>query len=225
MPGIIISVILSALIAYLWGSIPTGYWMGKILRGKDFDIRDHGSKKIGATNVQRTLGNGPAAIVFLIDLSKGVGPTLLALLVPALNAGGWGPAIAGILALLGHCYPVFIGFKGGRGVLTGGGALLVISPTIFLICLIVTVGTIILSRYVSLGSVLGSACTIICGIIFFLISQGNPHIFAHVTIQQLLFLIISPALVLIFHADNIKRLLSGTERKLGQKVDTTPNTN
>src|SRR5437764_6391719 len=121
MPGIIGSLVLIALIGYLWGSIPAGYWMGKLLRGKDFDIRDYGSRKIGATNVLRTLGRGPAVIVLLFDLSKGWGPTLLALLVPFLNIMGWGPAIAGLATLLGHCFPVFIGFKGGRGVLTGGG--------------------------------------------------------------------------------------------------------
>ena len=133
MPIILGQLVLAAIIGYLWGSIPAGYWMGKLLRGKDFDIRDYGSRKIGATNVLRTLGKGPAAIVFVFDLSKGVGPTLVALLVPFLHVFGWGPAIAGVMALLGHCYPVFIGFKGGRGVLTGGGALLVISPVIFLI--------------------------------------------------------------------------------------------
>ena len=68
---IIVQLVLVAIIAYLWGSIPAGYWMGKLLRGKDFDIRDYGSHKIGATNVLRTLGKGPAAFVFLFDISKG----------------------------------------------------------------------------------------------------------------------------------------------------------
>ncbi|GHO43597.1 glycerol-3-phosphate 1-O-acyltransferase PlsY [Ktedonospora formicarum] len=224
MPAIILSSILIALIAYLWGSIPSGYWLGKILRGKDFDIRNHGSRKIGATNVLRTLGKGPAAIVFLVDISKGVGPALVALLVPALNAGGWGPSIAGILALLGHCYPVFIGFKGGRGVSTGAGALLIISPIIFLISLIVTAITIATSRFVSLGSILGSACMLLCGVLFFVLTLANPAFPIHIGIQQLLFLIIAPTLVILFHIDNIKRLLSGTERKIGQRVDTSTTT-
>ncbi|GLV57425.1 hypothetical protein KDH_42610 [Dictyobacter sp. S3.2.2.5] len=121
MSNIIVSLVLTAIVAYLWGSIPAGYWMGKLLRGRDFDIREHGSRKIGATNVQRTLGTGPALIVLVIDLSKGIGPALLATLVPLFYANGWGILVAGLAALLGHCYPVFIGFKGGRGVLTGGG--------------------------------------------------------------------------------------------------------
>src|SRR5689334_4288421 len=110
MATIIGSLVLTAIVAYLWGSIPAGYWMGKLLRGKDYDIRAHGSKKIGATNVQRTLGTGPAIIVFVIDLSKGIGPALLATFVPLFQVAGWGILIAGLAALLGHCFPIFIGF-------------------------------------------------------------------------------------------------------------------
>src|SRR6266851_6416424 len=96
---IILVLVLIALVGYLWGSIPSGYWMGKLLRGKDFDIRNYGSHKTGATNVLRTLGRWPAAIVFVFDLSKGLGPTLLAVYVPFLHIQGWGPAVAGLAAL------------------------------------------------------------------------------------------------------------------------------
>lgn len=211
------SLFLAVIIGYLWGSLPSGYWMGKLLRGKDFDIRDYGSHKTGATNVLRTLGKGPAAIVFIVDISKGIGPTLLATLIPALNAGGWGPPLAGIAALLGHCFPVFIGFKGGRGVMTGGGGLLVISPVGFVLALITTITTIATTRYVSLGSIVGGLTSLICGIVFFIISQFNPNFFAHVSLAQLVFLVVSPAIVIILHYDNIGRLLSGKERKIGQK--------
>ena len=102
MPVIFLQLVLVALIGYLWGSIPAGYWMGKLVRGKDFDIRDYGSHKIGATNVLRTLGKWPAAIVFLFDLSKGLLPTFLALMIPFFFVGGWGPALAGLAALLGR---------------------------------------------------------------------------------------------------------------------------
>src|SRR6266536_4965885 len=165
MPGIIGSLLLTAIIAYLWGSIPSGYWMGKLLRGKDFDIRAYGSHKTGATNVRRTLGNGPALIVFLVDLSKGIGPALIATLVPFLYVNGWGPSLAGLAALLGHCYPFFIGFKGGRGVSTAAGALLVISPLAFLISGIVLFTAIAATRYVSLGSILGCLSAVICGFV------------------------------------------------------------
>src|SRR5260221_13945027 len=101
--------LLMAVIGYLWGSIPAGYWMGKLLRGKDFDIRAYGSHKTGATNVLRTLGRVPALIVLVFDLAKGIGPTLIAALVPFFYGGGWGPTVAGLAALIGHCYPIFIG--------------------------------------------------------------------------------------------------------------------
>ena len=217
MPAIV-QLALIGIIGYLWGSIPAGYWIGKLIRGKDFDIRAYGSHKIGMTNVLRTLGRGPALFVLIFDLSKGIGPTLIATLVPFFYGAGWGPTVAGLAALIGHIYPVFIGFKGGRGVLTGAGALLIISPLTFLICFVVLAITILTTRYVSLGSILGSLTTIICGIVFFVIGRVNPEFFAKVTLAQLVFMVIGPALIIIVHYDNIGRLLSGNERKLGQKV-------
>lgn len=213
------SIFITALLAYLWGSLPAGYWMGKILRGKDYDIRNYGSHKIGATNVQRTLGNGPALIVFVLDISKGVGPALIASLVPFFMVGGWGVLIASIAALLGHCFPVFIGFKGGRGVLTGAGGLLIVSPLTFLIGAITTFSTIGLSRYVSLGSIVGCLTSIICGILFYIIGLSNPAFFGKVSLPQMLFMIIAPILIIIFHRDNIGRLLAGTERKIVTKKE------
>ena len=221
MPAIV-QLALIGIIGYLWGSIPAGYWIGKLIRGKDFDIRAYGSHKIGMTNVLRTLGRGPALFVLVFDLSKGFGPTLIATLVPVFYgtgwAYGWGPTVAGLAALIGHIYPIFIGFKGGRGVLTGAGALLVISPLTFLISLIVLAVTILTSRYVSLGSILGSVAAIICGIVFYFVGRLNPEFFGKVTLAQMVFMVIGPAIVILVHYDNIGRLLSGTERKLGQKV-------
>jgi len=220
----LVQLVLTAIIGYLWGSIPAGYWMGKLLRGEDFDIRAYGSHKIGATNVLRTLGKVPAAIVLVFDLSKGIGPTLLASLVPFFYNSGWGPAIAGLAALIGHCYPIFIGFRGGRGVLTGAGVLLIISPLAFLICAIATFSTIAISRFVSLGSIVGSLTAMICGLLFFIIGSFDPTFFGKVSLAQLLFMLIGPAMVIIFHHDNIGRLLAGTERKIGQKVTTEEQT-
>ena len=224
MLSVLSQLILVAIIGYLWGSIPSGYWMGKLLRGRDFDIRDYGSHKTGATNVRRTLGNIPAAVVFVFDLSKGVGPVLLATLIPFFYNAGWGPTVAGLAALLGHCFPVFIGFRGGRGVLTGAGGLIVISPSAFLAALVTIIGTIAISRYVSLGSILGSLVSLICGVVFFFIGRSDPAFFARVNLAQLVFLVAAPALVILFHYDNIGRLLAGKERKLGQReVAATPN--
>lgn len=218
MPVIFLQLVLVALIGYIWGSIPAGYWMGKLLRGKNFDIRDYGSHKIGATNVLRTLGKWPAAIVFLFDLSKGLLPTFLALMIPFFFVSGWGPALAGLAALLGHCFPVFIGFKGGRGVMTGSGVILLLSPFTFVLCGITAGSTIALWRYVSLGSIVGALTSIICGVLWYVIGRANPHFFAAVSLPTMLYLVIGPGLVILFHYDNIGRLLSGTERKIGQKV-------
>src|SRR6266699_1753208 len=98
MPIILAQLLLVAIIGYVWGSVPAGYWMGKVLRGKNFDVRDYGSHKTGATNVLRTLGKVPALIVFAFDLSKGIGPVVLALSVPFLYVSGWGPSVAAVAA-------------------------------------------------------------------------------------------------------------------------------
>ncbi len=218
MPILLGQLLLVAIIGYLWGSVPAGYWMGKLLRGKDFDIRAYGSHKIGATNVLRTLGRVPAIIVFVFDLSKGLGPALLATLVPAFYVSGWGPPLAALTALIGHCYPLFIGFRGGRGVSTGAGALLILSPLVLVISALTTLITIATTRYVSLGSILGGASAILFSLIFFFVGLANPAFFGKVPFQYLLFLVLGPLLVIILHYDNIGRLLAGTERKIGQKV-------
>lgn len=218
MPIMIVQLVLIALIGYLWGSIPSGYWMGKLLRGKDFDIRAYGSHKTGATNVLRTLGKVPAAIVFIFDLSKGVVPTLVGLLVPFFFVGGWGPAVAGLAALLGHCFPLFIGFKGGRGVMTGAGVMLLLSPFTFLVSAILAFSTIAIWRYVSLGSIIGCASAMICAVVFYVIGLVNPHFFAAMSLPSMLYLLIGPGLIILFHHDNLGRLLAGSERKIGQKV-------
>ncbi len=216
MPVVFVQLVLIALIGYLWGSIPSGYWMGKLLRGRYFDIREYGSHKTGATNVLRTLGGGPAAIVFLLDLSKGLLPPLLALLLPFFFINGWGPVVAGIAALLGHCFPIFIGFKGGRGVMTGTGVMLLLSPLTTLVSAITACGTILIWRYVSLGSIVGAATAMICGLLWYVIGLMDPHFFAAIGLPTLTYFLVAPGLIIFFHHDNIKRLLSGTERKIGQ---------
>jgi len=220
MPVVFLQLVLVALIGYLWGSIPSGYWMGQLLRGPNFDIRAYGSHKIGATNVLRTLGKAPALIVFLFDLSKGLLPTLVGMFVPFFIVGGWGAAVAGLAALLGHCFPVFIGFKGGRGVMTGAGVILLLSPLTFVICAIAAFGTIAIWRYVSLGSIIGCAGAMVCGVVLYVIGLSNPHFFAAATLPTMAYLVVGPGLVILFHHDNIGRLFAGSERKIGQKVKT-----
>ncbi len=213
-PGLV----LITIIGYLWGSLPSGYWMGMLLRGRHFDIRNYGSHKMGATNVRRVLGNIPAAIVFVLDLSKGIGPALLAIFIPFFHGMGWGITAAGLAALLGHIFPVFIGFKGGRGVSTSGGTLLVASPLAFAISLLTSAITIALSRYVSLGSIVGALTGMTCAFIFYFVGRVHPTFIGRIGLPEMLFIVIAAALVILFHHDNIARLLAGTESKLGQET-------
>ena len=224
MPTVVVSLIITAVITYLWGSLPSGYWMGKLLHGRNFDIRQHGSKKIGVANVQRTLGTIPAIIVLIFDLSKGIGPALLATYVPFFQGHGWGILVAGLAALLGHCFPIFIGFRGGRGVMTEGGVIVIISPLIFFIANITGIITISISRYISLGSVVGGWVALVCSIAFYIIGLAHPDFFGRVSLPQMLYMVIAPLLVTLFHADNIGRLLKGTERKFGRKISAESST-
>ncbi len=200
------SYLLAGGIAYLLGSIPSGYVLAR-LRG-NVDIRQTGSKRTGATNVLRTLGWKAAAPVFGGDFLKGV----LAILIARLITHGDPAAdvIAGLAALVGHNYSIYIGFKGGRGVTTGLGALAVISPLVMFITTIIGIAIIARSRYVSLGSVLGSGSLPVTMLaVVLLLGQPFPHF---------LFGLLGGTFVIVSHRDNIYRLLHGTERKLGQRA-------
>src|SRR3978361_1761843 len=162
-------------IAYLFGSTPTGYLAGKLLKG--IDIREHGSKSIGATNVLRTLGKWPALVVILVDLLKGVGaivfarwfyPWLPSVTPPtALDLQTWAPwavCLAGLAALLGHARSIWLKFTGGKSVATGLGLLLAMSWPVGLGALAVFGVTLAVFRIVSLGSILAAltAIALIC---------------------------------------------------------------
>lgn len=193
-------------IAYLLGSIPTGYVLAR-LRG-NANLLHQGSKRTGATNVLRTMGWKTAAPVFGGDFLKGVLAILLARLLT--HGDPTADVVAGLAALLGHNYSIYIGFKGGRGVTTGLGALAVISPPVMVVTTLVGIAIIARSRYVSLGSVLGSGTVpITMLIVVILLGQPFPH---------LLFGLLGAAFVIASHRDNIYRLLHGTERKLGRRA-------
>jgi glycerol-3-phosphate acyltransferase PlsY len=206
---------------YLLGSIPSGVLVGKLFGNKD--PRDYGSGKTGATNVLRTVGPGAAALVVLLDAGKGAAAVLLARGLLSFPDGtrvfgaygtSWqtvAEAVAALAALLGHNYSVFIGFKGGRGVLTGAGTILVMNWIAWLVGFIAAAVPIAITRYVSLGSILGAAACPIAG--FVLMLTG------HAALPQVVYMALGGAFVIVSHADNIKRLLSGTERKLGQPAE------
>ena len=201
----------AALAGYLLGSIPFGVLAGRFFG--DRDPRAFGSGKTGATNVLRTLGPGPAALVVAGDVLKGAAAVLLARLVffgghadPTLQATA--EAVAGFCAILGHNYSVLIGFKGGRGVLTGAGAMVVMAPFTTLVGFICAMTPIAITRYVSLGSILGATGSIITELALLLTRHDSlPHF---------IFILVGGLVIIVSHRDNIERLLHGTERKLGQ---------
>ena len=198
--------VLAAVVGYLLGSIPTGMIVARVYR--NVDLTAHGSGRTGATNVLRTLGRGAAAVAFLGDFVKGAVAVLLAKYLIAPDSS-WVEMIAAIGAVVGHSYSVFIGFKGGRGVVTGFGATVVAVPTLILIALAVGVAVVALTRYVSLGSVVGAAlgALLLC---WFAYMQHDP--------AWALWGVLVGGFIVVAHKDNIERLLAGTERKLGERA-------
>jgi glycerol-3-phosphate acyltransferase PlsY len=193
-------------VGYLLGSIPTGMVVARVYR--NVDLTAYGSGRTGATNVLRTLGRGAAAVAFAGDFAKGV---LAVALVKFLIApdNSWVEMIAAIAAVVGHSYSVFIGFKGGRGVVTGFGASLMAAPVLMLIAFAIGVLLVLITRYVSLGSVVGAVLggLLMC---WFAYTQGDP--------AWALWGVLVGGFIVVAHKDNIERLLAGTERKLGERA-------
>jgi glycerol-3-phosphate acyltransferase PlsY len=189
------------------GSIPSGLWIGRAVRG--VDVREMGSRRTGATNVQRSLGWKLGVAVLLADLMKGL---LAVLLVRAVTGDDHLAVIGGTAAIIGHIWPVLADFRGGRGVATGAGALLAFSPLGLLLIIVLMSLVVALTRYVSLGSIV--AC-LSAGIIVALLHGGDGAI---------LMALVTGGLVLSRHADNLERLRHGREARLGQKAGSSPNT-
>lgn len=200
--------LLTMIIGYMLGSIPFGLIAGRLVRG--VDVREYGSGRTGGTNVLRLLGSRWAVTIGLLDAGKAV----LAGLVghwwggdPALAAG-----LAAFMAAVGHIYPIFANFRGGRGVATMLGGLLVVSWPAALTVSGIALAVIHATRYVSLGSVLAAASAPV--VTFMLVITGHAHTtdFFYATTIAIL--------VIVSHKDNIERLRSGTERKLGEHIAT-----
>ena len=190
----------SLLLGYLLGSIPSGWLAGRWL--KDIDLRELGSGSTGATNVLRQVGKGPALVVFLIDVGKGAAAVLIA---RALGLGDWIQVLAGLTALAGHIWPVWLGFKGGKAVATGLGMFLGLAWPVGLASFGVFLAVFSLSRLVSLASVLAAITLPL------LMAAGSG------SKANLVVALVAMLLVLWRHRSNIQRLLNGTEPKLGQK--------
>ena len=187
--------IIFGIIAYLLGSIPFALVIGKI--GYKIDIREHGSGNLGATNAFRVLGFKAGSIVILGDILKG---TIAAVLPQLFNADAY-PLVIGIIAVLGHTYPVFAKFKGGKAVATSGGMILGINPILFVIMVATFLLSLYLSKYVSLSSM-------ITGVVAFFAS-----LFFQNTGLTIVILILT-IFVAYRHWANIKRIINGTEPKI-----------
>ncbi len=196
---------------YLLGSFPSGVIVGKLWR---VNVLAAGSGHSGATNVLRTAGKKAAMTVALLDIAKGAVAVLMAhfLLFPKDAVfGPWAELIAGLAAILGHNYSLFLRFRGGRGVATGGGGVLAMQPLVVAIALVVGLIPVFLTRYVSLGSITAAVTAPLAELVLLL--TGFDHAWPH-----FYYMLIGAAVIIASHHDNIQRLLNGTERKLGQRA-------
>jgi glycerol-3-phosphate acyltransferase PlsY len=210
----IFACLLIAAVAYLLGSVPSGYVLVRVFRHQD--VRQTGSGNIGATNVLRSGGKGLAAATFLMDMLKGCAAVWLGWAMGAWLAPGAAPddmqALAALIAVLGHIFPVWLGFKGGKGVSTGFGVFLVASPWAALAAISVFIIVLVLSRYVSLASILGAG-----SFPLFAWWLGHIHLCADRTPFFVAVEIAVASLLIAKHHQNIRRLLSGTESRFGAK--------
>jgi len=188
-------IILSGIVGYLLGSINSSIIVGKLYR---IDIRQYGSGNAGMTNTLRTLGKKAAFFVLIGDILKGI----LSYLIGLAFAGYTGAMMAGTCAILGHNWPVYFGFKGGKGVLTSIAVLFMMNAEIALILLIVFAIVVALTRYVSLGSIIGAALFPVLAIVY---KQSAGFV---------IFAFVIGLLVIFRHRSNIARILNGTESKL-----------
>lgn len=202
---------ISLALSYLAGAIPTSIWFGRITRG--VDIRTLGSGNAGATNVYRVMGLKAAIFVGVIDCLKGVAAVLIGRKL--LGAGAEIGLIAcGLAAILGHVYTVFAGFRGGKGVLVALGVFLTLEPLAALSSFLVWAIVMKISRYVSLGSI---TAAILLPIFTFAYDQWKVF---EVGKSIQIFTLVVTLLVILTHRSNIKRLLAGTEKRVGEKRET-----
>ena len=189
--------VVAAAISYILGSIPNGLILGKAIWG--VDLRQHGSKNIGATNAWRTIGKAGGISIFALDFLKGAISAYLGLHLGGSELAG---VLCGILAIAGHSWSVFLAFKGGKGVATGLGVIAALMPEVTLIVFAVWFAIVYFTGYVSLGSIVGAALVPILTPFF-----GLPTEF-------LLLGLIAAVFIIYRHKSNIERLLNGTESKI-----------
>jgi len=208
----------SPLITYLIGSIPFGFVLVKAIKG--IDIREHGSKNVGATNAMRVAGKPVGIAAFILDMLKGFVPVLIVSKVYTNIAGTYNnelvlnkdtlAIICGIAAILGHIFPVYLKFKGGKAAATSCGVFLFLAPAPLAIAVVVWVITTFVSKFVSLGTMSASIAFAVSILLI------NEKAFS-TDIGLSIFAIIMSVLIIILHKSNIKRIIKGTENKIGRK--------
>jgi acyl phosphate:glycerol-3-phosphate acyltransferase len=191
-----VQIILVLILAYLLGSIPSGLIIGKVFYKTD--IREHGSGNLGGTNTFRTLGVKAGLAVTVADILKG---TLAASLPVLFGLDNINPLLAGVFAVIGHTYPIFAGFRGGKAVATSGGVLLFCAPLMFLTIFVVFFASLYITKYVSLSSMLAGICAVVYAVI-----DGDIPLLIAVTLLA--------SFVIYRHRANIKRIMNKTEPKI-----------
>ena len=197
----LLSYLLLLALGYLLGSMPNGYLAGGWLKG--IDLRQCGSGSTGATNVLRSVGKGPALVVFLLDVGKGA---LAVLLAKSFGLNEWVQVLAGLAALAGHIWPVWLGWKGGKAVATGLGMFLGLAWPVGLACFGLFMALISLSRIVSISSIISAI-----GLPVLMVISGSSSAYVVVSL-------VASVLVLWRHRSNIERLIAGTEPRIGAKA-------
>lgn len=185
-------IILMIIIGYLLGSIPSGVWIGKFFYNKD--IRDFGSGNMGTTNTFRVLGKKAGTVVLLMDMFKGS----LAALLPFFFHSNANPLLIGVSAVIGHIFPIFAGFKGGKAVATSVGALMIYNPLFFLIAWVIFLVTLFISSMVSMASMVGFSLITLLSLLF--------HDWILTSVAAILTIF-----VFVRHWQNIERIKNGTE--------------
>ena len=194
--------------SYLLGAVPTSYLAARLFRG--IDLREHGSRNLGATNLYRVLGWRYAVPVGLLDAAKGLVPVLV--FAPRVSSSELFALICGLVAVVGHVFSVFVGFKGGKGVATAAGVMLGLTPAALGVAVLVWAALVYLTGYVSVGSI--AAAAIFPLAVYLLEPPDQP---------AMLWLDIAVAAAIVwFHRSNIQRLFKGTENRFGRHAASSP---
>lgn len=218
---LIIAGVISIIISYLLGSCNSAIITVRLLKHED--IREHGSKNAGLTNTLRCYGKIPALITLIGDLSKGIVAVLISRLIFTLIVGennfdlqtiGY---ISGIAAIIGHIFPIYYGFKGGKGVLVSSSILIVIDPLTFVIIIPFFLIITLITRYVSVGSI---SAAVFYPILTFVLHYLVEKVPLNLCIIHTCLVSVTSILLIYMHRENIKRLKNGTENKFGKKKET-----